>query len=183
MKKILAIVTLLLLFTLTTSNASATTVHFPSNKVHIPHQTISNKKNNYKTQETESEVETTTTQVKESKKREDLSPEEQRHDDKIILALFFFVPFILVTVVTFTNCMIDLRNIRKNSAHLSVSKHESLITKSLVVILLSSFLTLTLFGLIYYAFSSYILLGVAYVPLSVALFSYSADTKIPNISE
>lgn len=64
MKKILATVTLLLLFTLTTSNASATTVHFPSNKVHIPHHTISNKNNN-KVQETKSEVETTTTHANE----------------------------------------------------------------------------------------------------------------------
>ena len=65
MKKILAIVTLLCLAMMFTNNASATTVHFPSNKVHIPQHTISNKKNNYKVQETKSEVETTTTHANE----------------------------------------------------------------------------------------------------------------------
>lgn len=66
MKKFLAIITLLFLVTLTASKVSATTVHFPSNKVHIPHHTISNKKNNYKVQETESNAETTTTHANES---------------------------------------------------------------------------------------------------------------------
>lgn len=59
MKKIFTIITLLFLTMILTTNVSATTVHFPSNKVHIPHHTISNKNNN-KVQETKSEVATTT---------------------------------------------------------------------------------------------------------------------------
>lgn len=64
MKKIFTIITLLFLTMILTTNVSATTVHFTSNKVHIPHHTISNKNNN-KVQETKSEVATTTTHANE----------------------------------------------------------------------------------------------------------------------
>ena len=87
MKKILAIIVLLLLTVTITTNASATTTQSSIGKFQLTARVHVDNKKNKQVQETESNNETATTQVKEFKKREDLSTYEQRHDDKLIVAV------------------------------------------------------------------------------------------------
>ena len=181
MKKILAIITLLFLTVTIMTSVSATTMQSPIGKAQLTARVHADNKKNTQVQETESDNDTTTTHVKDSKMRKDLSPEERRRDDKRIVAVFVVATCMVIIPCTIKNCMIDLRNIHIDAAHLSTSKLNTLFTKLLGAILLSSFLTFTLFSLFYYIFSSYLLLGISYVILSLVLFSYSKDIRIPDI--
>ena len=100
MKKILAIITLLFLTMILTTNVSATTVHFPSNKVHIPHHTISNKNNN-KVQETESDIEKTTTQDKNVEHSYECSTRS-----KIVLGNIVISFFIILCIGSIVGCLL-----------------------------------------------------------------------------
>ena len=181
MKKILAIISLLFLTVTITTNVSAATLQSPIGKAQLTARVHADNKKNTQVQETESNNETATAQTKESNTRKERSPEEQRHDDKVLVVVFVVVICGGILPCTIKNCMIDLRNIHRDAAHLSTSKLNTLFTKLLGVILLSSFLTLVLLSLLYYTFSSYPLLGIGYIILSLVVFSYSVDIRIPNI--
>ena len=88
MKIILAINTLLFLTMILTTNVSATTVHFPSNKVHIPHHTISN---NNEVRETESDIEKTISQNKNVEHSYDCSTHSKSVLGNIVISFFIIL--------------------------------------------------------------------------------------------
>lgn len=170
MKKILTMATLLFLTLAITTSVSATTASFPSNKVHIPHHTISNKKNTYEVQETEPNDETTIIQTKESKTYKELFSEEQVSYDKPVSILLFIVTFVAFNLFVLPCCIGCLHVIFDESKYISISKISMLSSKLGVTILLSSLSTIALFGLIYYTFSTITALACLYFGISILIF-------------
>ena len=170
MRKILTIATLLFLTLTITTSVSATTASFPSNKVHIPHHTISNKKNTYEVQEIEHNDETTATQTKESNTHEELSPEERAIHDKRASILLFIATFVVLTLFILFCCIGCLHILFDECEHMSIFKISMLSSKLGVTILLSSLFIITLFGLIYYIFSTIAALACLYLGISILLF-------------
>ena len=170
MKKILAIISLLFLTVTITTNVFATTLQSPIGKAQLTARIHADNKKNTQVQETESNNETATTQTKESNTHEELSPEERAIHDKRASILLFIATFVVLTLFILVCCIGCLRILFDECEHMSIFKISMLSSKLGVTILLSSLFIITLFGLIYYIFSTIAALACLYLGISILLF-------------
>lgn len=170
MKKIFTIITVLFLFMLTTTNISATTIQSPIRKAQLTARVHADNKKNTQVQETESNNETVTTQTKESNTHKELSPEERAIHDKRASILLFIATFVVLTLFILFCCIGCLHLLFDECEHMSIFEISMLSSKLGVTILLSSLFIITLFGLIYYIFSTIAALACLYLGISILLF-------------
>ena len=170
MKKILSIIALLFLTVTIMTNISATTTQSPIGKAQLTVRVHADNKKNTQVQETESNNETTTIQTKESNTHEELSPEEREIHDKRASILLFIATFVVLTFLILFCCIRCLHILFDECEHMSIFKISMLSSKLGVTILLSSLFIITLFGLIYYIFSTIAALACLYLGISILLF-------------